>query len=93
MNQSELIAKTAAISGAPQKTVKAVLEAASAVAASTLTEGEEVTLPMLGKLVVKTRAARTGRNPKTGEAITIPAKRVPDFVASKQLKDTVGGAQ
>lgn len=93
MNQTELIAKVAAISGASKKDVEHVLKTAADVAAATLQEGEEVVLPGLGKLVVKTRAARTGHNPKTGETIQIPAKRVPDFAASKALKDIVGGAQ
>ena len=93
MNQSELIAKVAAISGQTKAASEAVLKAAADVAAATLKEGEEVVLPGLGKLVVKTRAAREGRNPKTGETIQIPAKRVPDFAAAKVLKDAVGGAQ
>ena len=45
------------------------------------------TLPGIGKLVLKNRAARMGRNPKTGEAISIPAKRVVKFRVAKAAKD------
>ncbi len=89
MNQSELIAKVASISGESKKAVESVLKTAADVIASELVEGGEVTLPGLGKLTVKARAARTGHNPKTGESIQIPAKRVPDFSAAKALKDAV----
>jgi DNA-binding protein HU-beta len=54
-----------------------------------LQEGGEVTLPGLGKLSVKTSAARTGRNPKTGETLEIAAKNKPHFSAAKALKDAV----
>lgn len=49
----------------------------------------EFSLPGLGKLVKKERAARTGRNPLTGESITIPAKTVVKFRVAKQAKDAV----
>ncbi|MBM5789676.1 HU family DNA-binding protein [Candidatus Parcubacteria bacterium] len=50
---------------------------------------EEFNLPGLGKLVKKQRAARTGRNPMTGENISIPAKTVVKFRVAKQAKDAV----
>lgn len=89
MNQSELIAKVAAISGESRKAVEAVLKTTSDVIGATLQEGADVTLPGLGKLSVNQRAARTGRNPKTGETVQIPAKKVPHFAAAKALKDAV----
>jgi DNA-binding protein HU-beta len=49
------------------------------------------TLPGIGKLVLKNRAARMGRNPKTGEAIQIPAKRVVKFRVAKAAKDAILG--
>lgn len=91
MNQSELTAKVAAISGETKKAAEAVLKATADVITSTLKEGGEVTLPGLGKLYVKQRAARPGRNPKTGEAIEIPAGKSPGFKAAKPLKDAVAG--
>lgn len=52
-------------------------------------EGGEVPLPGIGKLKADTRAARTGRNPATGEEIAIPAKNVVKFSAAKMLKDAL----
>lgn len=49
------------------------------------------TLPGLGKIVLVQREARTGRNPRTGEAITIPAKKVVKFRVSKAAKDAILG--
>ena len=89
MNQSELVAKVAGISGESRKAVEAVLKTTADVIAAELQEGGEVALPGLGKLGVKKLEARTGRNPKTGEAIAIPAKIAPRFSASKALKDAV----
>ena len=51
------------------------------------------TLPGIGKLVLKNRAARMGRNPKTGEAIQIPAKRVVKFRVAKAAKDAILGSK
>ena len=54
-----------------------------------LSKGEDVTLTGFGTFKVSKRAARTGRNPKTGEALKIPAMKVPKFKAGKNLKDAV----
>ena len=51
------------------------------------------TLPGIGKLVLRNRAARLGRNPKTGETIQIPAKRVVKFRVAKAAKDAILGAK
>jgi DNA-binding protein HU-beta len=51
------------------------------------------TLPGIGKLVLKNRAARQGRNPKTGETIQIPAKRVVKFRVAKAAKDAILGSK
>ncbi|MEK7538673.1 MAG: HU family DNA-binding protein [Patescibacteria group bacterium] len=56
---------------------------------NTLKKGEEVSIAGLGIFSVKPRAARTARNPKTGEAIQVPATKVPKFRAAKALKDAV----
>ena len=89
MNQADLIHNTAGISGETKKATEAVLRAAADVIAATLKAGEEVTLPGLGKLHVKQRDARTGRNPKTGETITIQAKRTVTFKPGKALLDSL----
>ena len=54
-----------------------------------LKKGDQVTLVGFGTFAVKDRAARTGRNPRTGEALNIPASKVPGFKAGKALKDAV----
>ncbi len=78
-----------AMSGAKQTTVKDVLAAMSTITRDALTRGDELTLPGIGKMTVKDRPARTGRNPATGESIEIPAKRTVRLVAAKALKDAL----
>lgn len=60
---------------------------------SALRKGDRVALTPFGSFVVRSRKAREGRNPKTGEKINIPARNVPAFVAGKSLKDAVGGVR
>ena len=89
MNKSELIeaiAKSADISKASaEKALGGTLNAIRA----TLKKGSSVTLVGFGTFKVGKRAARMGRNPRTGEAIKIKAARVPRFSAGKALKDAV----
>ncbi|MDB5188614.1 MAG: nucleoid DNA-binding protein HU-beta, DNA-binding protein HU-beta [Candidatus Nomurabacteria bacterium] len=68
-----------------EEIVESILEAIT----STLKKGDEVSIAGLGIFSVKTRAARTARNPKTGEPVKVPATRVPKFRAAKALKDAV----
>lgn len=56
-----------------------------------LQKGDRVALTPFGSFVVRSRRAREGRNPKTGDKITIAARKVPAFVAGKSLKDAVDG--
>lgn len=72
-----------------RREVMAVLDALEALLPETLAAGEAVTLPGLGKLVPVKRAARTGRNPRTGAPVEIPARTAVRFKASKTLKDAV----
>lgn len=69
--------------------VAALLESLSAVATERLQAGEDVPLSGIGKLVVKARPARIGRNPKTGAAVQIPSRRTPAFTAARALKDAL----
>lgn len=89
MNKSELIdqiAKSADISkAAAGRALDATVEAVT----SSLKKGDMVTLVGFGTFYVGKRAARTGRNPRTGAAIKIKAAKVPKFRAGKALKDTV----
>ncbi|MCG6886051.1 MAG: HU family DNA-binding protein [Proteobacteria bacterium] len=89
MNKTELIdavAEGADISkAAATRAVDTVLESIT----GSLAKGDAVTLVGFGTFSVKDRAARTGRNPRTGEAIQIAAAKVPGFKAGKALKDAV----
>jgi DNA-binding protein HU-beta len=89
MNKGELIEAVAAAADLTKadatKAVEAVLEAVT----RTLKKGDQVSIVGFGSFSVKSRAARQGRNPKTGATIDIPASRVPGFKAGKALKDAV----
>ncbi len=69
--------------------IKNVLNGLGSIAQSALQNGKEVPLPGIGKLKAAERAARTGRNPQTGEAIAIAAKNVVKFSVSKSLSDAL----
>jgi DNA-binding protein HU-beta len=89
MNKSELIeavADSADLSRtAAAKAVDAVLESVT----KALKEGQQVALVGFGTFEVRERAARTGRNPRTGDTIEIKAARVPSFKPGKSLRDAV----
>lgn len=89
MNQADLINALSNEASLTKKEAEGILKKLGDVVAAELVEGGEVTLPGIGKLSVKKRAARTGRNPKTGEELKIKAKTVPHFSAAKALKDAV----
>jgi DNA-binding protein HU-beta len=89
MNKSELVdtvANSADLSKASAaRAVDAVIEAVT----STLKKGDTVALLGFGTFLVRDRAARSGRNPRTGETIQIKASKVPAFKAGKALKDAL----
>lgn len=70
---------------------EAVLAGLGAVTASALLRGDDVPVPGIGRLIGKQRAARTGRNPRTGKPVTIPATRVVLLRVRKELKDALRG--
>lgn len=89
MNKDVLIKHLGeAAAGIGKAAAAALLEELAKLAAKQLKEAGEFSLPGVGKLKVKERAARTGRNPKTGDAVEIPAKKAVKFVAAKALTDT-----
>ena len=89
MNKAELIEKVAVAAELNKASATRAVEAVLESIAATLKSGEQVTLSGFGNFSVTTRAARTGRNPRTGESIAIPASKNPKFKAGKGLKDTV----
>ncbi len=89
MNKSELIEAIAASADLPKAAAGRALDAVIDTIESTLKNGDPVTLVGFGTFSVKDRAARTGRNPQTGEPIQIKAAKIPGFKAGKSLKDAV----
>ncbi len=89
MNKSEIIRATAEKAGMSMKDTESILNAAGEVVVKALSEAEKVQVVGFGSFELKERAARTGRNPKTKEAIEIPAFRTVAFKAGKALKDAV----
>lgn len=89
MNKSELIDAIAASADLPKAAAGRALDAMIETVSATLKEGDAVSLVGFGTFSVKERAARTGRNPQTGETIEIKAAKVPGFKAGKALKDAV----
>lgn len=89
MTKNELISAVAQRTGLPKKDAERILNTAFETMADRLAAGEKVQIAGFGGFEVKERAARTGRNPVTGEAVEIPAGRTVAFKAGKQLKDQV----
>lgn len=89
MTKKELVSAMAEKTEETKVKTEGMLNALIEVVSETLSNGEEVAIAGLGKFEVRERAARNGRNPQTGEAITIAASKVPAFKASKTLKDAV----
>ena len=91
MNKGELVAKIADDLGMSQKQVDEVVTGLLDEIKAQVAKGEKVTLTGFGTYSKKDRKGRTGRNPRTGEEIQIPASSVPAFSAGKQFKDFVKG--
>ena len=89
MNKTDLIAAAAEQSGMSKKDTERVLNAAIDTIVASLAKGERVQISGFGIFETKEREARVGRNPRTKEAVQIPATRTPTFKPSKSLKDSV----
>ncbi|HHT22753.1 MAG TPA: HU family DNA-binding protein [Bacteroidales bacterium] len=89
MNKAELISAIAAKSGLTKAASKKALDATIASITKALSKGEKVSLVGFGTFSVAKRAARTGVNPSTKQAIKIPAKKVAKFKAGSDLADAV----
>lgn len=89
MNKVELIGAVASKSEISKKDVEKVINAFTNVVADALVDGDKVQLVGFGTFEVVERAERQGRNPATGDTITIPASKSPKFKAGKALKDAV----
>ena len=89
MNKSDLIERIADQAGISKTAAGAALDAATEAIKGTLRKGGSVTLVGFGSFSVTKRAARTGRNPRTGDPVAIKARKAPKFTAGKSFKDAL----
>ena len=89
MNKTELVAAMAEKAQLSKKDAEAALKAFTDVVAEELKKGEKIQLVGFGTFEVSESAARTGRNPQTGEEMNIAASKAPKFKAGKALKDSI----
>lgn len=89
MNKNDLIARVASAAGLSKADAGRAVDAITGAISGALAGGTEVRLVGFGTFSVANRKATTGRNPRTGEAIQIPASRQPKFKAGKALKQAV----
>jgi DNA-binding protein HU-beta len=91
MNKNELVTKVAELSGFTKANADKATDAIFTAITSALKGGDEVRLVGFGSFSVVHRAAKTGRNPRTGEEIAIAPSNQPKFAAGKGLKEAVNG--
>ncbi|MBD2158106.1 HU family DNA-binding protein [Leptolyngbya sp. FACHB-16] len=89
MNKGELVDQIAEKANVTKKVADGILSAAIETIMESVSQGEKVTLVGFGTFEPRERQAREGRNPKTGEAMAIPATKVPAFSAGKMFKEKV----
>ncbi|MDD5952925.1 MAG: HU family DNA-binding protein [Oscillospiraceae bacterium] len=89
MNKTELIAAVAEKAGISKKDADAAVTTVLDTIVDTVAAGDKVQLVGFGTFEPRTRSAKTGKNPRTGESIEIPASKIPAFKAGKAFKDTV----
>lgn len=89
MNKNDLVAKVAADAGLSKADATKAVDSVFDSITGALQKGTEVRLVGFGTFVVTNRRASEGRNPRTGETISIPASKLPKFRAGKALKDAV----
>ncbi|MFL2044304.1 HU family DNA-binding protein [Weissella hellenica] len=88
-NKQELVTDVATATGLTKKDATTAVDAVFASIQDTLAKGEKVQLIGFGNFEVRSRAARKGRNPQTGEEIEIAASKIPAFKPGKALKDAI----
>lgn len=89
MKKSDLVDAISGKAGVPKAQVQQMVDDVFDLIADGLAKGEKIDLRGFGTFSVRDSAARTGRNPQTGEPIAIPARRVPGFKPGKELKEKV----
>ena len=93
MNKAGIVSHVAAQASVDKATAERAVSAVFSAIADALARDETVAIPGFGRFATRTRAARQGRNPATGEAIAIAASRTPSFKAGKALRETVNEKQ
>ncbi len=91
MTKADLVDSLASEAEMSKRAASHIVELILSEITGALKKGERVALTPFGSFVVRARRAREGRNPKSGETIKIPARKVPAFVAGRWLKDAVTG--
>ena len=86
MTKNELIEKVAKKSNLTKRAAGDAVNATFDLIKNTLAKGEKAVISGFGTFLIRSRAARRGRNPQTGEAIQIPTKKTPGFISGKTLK-------
>ncbi len=89
MNKQDIAEKVHGVLGGTKADAERAVETMVETIVSTLKKGDDVSIAGLGIFKTKMRAARTARNPRTGESVNVPSMRVPKFQAAKALKDAV----
>ena len=93
MNKAELVKRMAEIAETTKVNAEKLLDAFIQAVEEALAKGDKVVLVGFGSFQVVTRAEREGRNPKTGQPLKIPAKKVPKFVPGKKLEEAAAKAK
>jgi DNA-binding protein HU-beta len=93
LNKEELVNAVAAKTKLSKKDTESTINATIDAITAALAKSDKVTLVGFGTFQVRERAAREGRNPRTGAVLKIAAKKAPAFTAGKGLKETVAGAK
>ena len=91
MNRNDLVSHVAAETSVTRASAERMVAAVFSAIGDALARDEPVTIAGFGKFVMRSRAARQGRNPATGEPVAIAASRAPSFKAAKALRDAVNG--
>lgn len=89
MNRNDFVAKTAEKTGLSKKDTDKALDGFIEVITDSLKSGEEIKITGFGKFETVKRAPRTGRNPATGQPLTVAGRVAPKFIAGKLLKDAL----
>jgi integration host factor subunit beta len=89
MTKADLIDEVASLSSLPRKETELIVNTVFENITEALSKGDKVELRGFGSFRIRRRNSRKGRNPKTGDAVTVPGKRVPFFKVGKRLRERV----